>query len=298
MKKKIGIGVITYNQESFIIETINSILSQTNKNFDLFISDDFSTDNTYQVIKNFIKKKKINCKLYRQKYNLGVWQNTNFLFQKIKNYEFACIFAGDDIMNSKKIETQVNLLEKNINASFCYSDCYWFHDFFPKIKLSHFTFFQRKPKSFDDLINDFSIPTSTIIYRTSYLNKFRFTKQVRSLGDILLILYLWKKSKPIYSSLPLSYYRRHKNSLMLGNYVLKERKILRGIIKKKFKLSNSSLLYFDKLILYSKVSINLRNQFEINSKEIFALTSMALVSNKWLLRIVYVYFLMFKFFFK
>jgi hypothetical protein len=151
---------------------------------------------------------------------------------------------------------------------------------------------------FSLLINDFSIPTSTIIYRTSFLNKFRFSKQIRSLGDLLLILYLWKKSKPIYSGLPLSYYRRHKNSLMLSNFVLKERKILRGIIKKKFKLSNSSLVYFDKLILYSNVSINLRNKFEINLQEIFVLTSMLLFSNKWLLRIIYVYFLMFKFFFK
>jgi hypothetical protein len=61
---------------------------------------------------------------------------------------------------------------------------------------------------------------------------------------MLLVLYLWKKSKPIYTSSPLSYYRRHNNSLMLGRSVIKERKILRNIIKKKFKLSNNSLKYF------------------------------------------------------
>lgn len=298
IKKKIGIGVITYDQENFIIDTLDSIVRQTYKDFDLFISDDCSTDSTYQVIKKFIKKNKIKCKLYRQGHNLGAWQNTNFLIQKLKKYEFACIFAGDDIMHSEKIETQINLLEKNLNASFCYSDCYWFHDFFPKIKISHFTFFQKKPKTFNDLINDFSVPTSTIIYRTSYLNTFRFSKKIRSLGDMLLVLYLWKKSKPIYTSSPLSYYRRHNNSLMLGSSVIKERKILRNIIKKKFKLSNNSLKYFDKLILYSKVSINLRNGFEFNLQETISLTSMLMVSNKWFLRVTYVYFLVFKYFIK
>ena len=41
----------TYNRESFIVKTIQSVLSQTYLNFELIIVDDGSTDNTEPVVK-------------------------------------------------------------------------------------------------------------------------------------------------------------------------------------------------------------------------------------------------------
>ena len=41
--------VPTYNRESFIVKTIQSVLSQTYLNFELIIVDDGSTDNTEQA---------------------------------------------------------------------------------------------------------------------------------------------------------------------------------------------------------------------------------------------------------
>jgi len=43
--------VPTYNRESFIVKTIQSVLSQTYLNFELIIVDDASTDNTEPVVK-------------------------------------------------------------------------------------------------------------------------------------------------------------------------------------------------------------------------------------------------------
>jgi len=43
--------VPTYNRESFIVKTIQSVLSQTYLNFELIIVDDGSTDNTEPVVK-------------------------------------------------------------------------------------------------------------------------------------------------------------------------------------------------------------------------------------------------------
>ena len=55
----ISILMPVYNEEKFIIKSINSILDQSYKNFELIIIDDFSTDNSYQICKDFLIKKKL-----------------------------------------------------------------------------------------------------------------------------------------------------------------------------------------------------------------------------------------------
>ena len=44
------------NNESSIVESIDSILKQTYENFEFLILDDFSNDNTYKIIKEYEKK--------------------------------------------------------------------------------------------------------------------------------------------------------------------------------------------------------------------------------------------------
>jgi len=52
--------VLTYNSESTIVECMDSLVNQQNKNFDLLIVDDNSDDNTIKLIKNYNDKLKIN----------------------------------------------------------------------------------------------------------------------------------------------------------------------------------------------------------------------------------------------
>ncbi len=52
---KCSIVIPTYSRASFIEKTINSVLNQTYKNFELLIVDDNSTDNTEDLIKKATK---------------------------------------------------------------------------------------------------------------------------------------------------------------------------------------------------------------------------------------------------
>ena len=45
-----------YNGASFLYDTIESILNQTYENFELLILDDFSTDNSIEIIKSLMTK--------------------------------------------------------------------------------------------------------------------------------------------------------------------------------------------------------------------------------------------------
>ena len=56
----ISIILATFNDEKTIFDTINSILLQSYKNFELIIINDFSNDKTKQIINSFNDKKK-NC---------------------------------------------------------------------------------------------------------------------------------------------------------------------------------------------------------------------------------------------
>ncbi|CAG0904158.1 unnamed protein product, partial [Cyprideis torosa] len=120
---KLSVIVITYNQENFIEDTLNSIISQkTNFKFEIIVSDDASLDKTQQVI---AKIKEENHDLIKPIYNdenLGPNKN---LLQAIKRAEgeFIAFCEGDDYwVDNKKIQKQVDFLEKHQNMGLCHTN--------------------------------------------------------------------------------------------------------------------------------------------------------------------------------
>ena len=59
---KVSIVMPSWNASKFIKETINSVISQSHKNWELIIVDDCSIDDTFEILKSFQKKdKRIQC---------------------------------------------------------------------------------------------------------------------------------------------------------------------------------------------------------------------------------------------
>ena len=65
-----SVFIANYNNERYIATAIESIISQTYKNWELVIVDDGSTDNSIQVVEPYLKDKRI--KLIALKKNFGV----------------------------------------------------------------------------------------------------------------------------------------------------------------------------------------------------------------------------------
>ena len=63
-KFKVSIIVVSFNTKKLFLKTINSILNQKFKNFEIIVVDGKSTDGTREII---LKKKKIFFKLYYRK---------------------------------------------------------------------------------------------------------------------------------------------------------------------------------------------------------------------------------------
>ena len=285
MSNDLAIGVITYNSVKYITETLESINSQTFKKFDLLISDDASSDNTLAVIKQFLKEKKIKAKVFKQKKNLGITENCNFLVKKIVNkYKFFTLSAADDLMHKKRLEIGYKILNKNKNIFFLFSDCRWFikNKF---LGIRHFLF-QKVPKKKSDLVEDFTVPTPTIMYNSKYFPKNGFNKKFRNLSDFVMVFNLWKDTKYYFVDKVLIYYRRHTNSVMFSNKIYKERLLLEKFFKKK-KINKKYPHSFEKFIqlkLYSKFSYHIKSKLRISTDEFLKFILSPPHTIKWIIR--------------
>ena len=98
-----------YNSSNTISESICSVIIQTFKKWELLIVDDGSTDNTKNLVKNFLNDKRI--KYYYQK-NYGPATARNYGILKASGMYLAFL-DSDDIWKPNKLELQLNHLKKN-----------------------------------------------------------------------------------------------------------------------------------------------------------------------------------------
>lgn len=116
-----SVVVLTYNQEDLVTETLDSIYNQSFKNIELVISDDASTDNTKEVITDWVNTHKdrfFNVVLNFNKENLGISGNHTKGI-KLANGEFVKYIGGDDILLPDAINKMYDFLKKNPDARFC-----------------------------------------------------------------------------------------------------------------------------------------------------------------------------------
>lgn len=118
-KEKGLVSIITpsYNTADYIEETINSVINQTYKNWELIIVDDCSTDNTDEVVRNFLKDKRV--KYLKNVKNSGAAISRNKALLEAKG-EYIAFLDSDDIWEKDKLKKQVDFMVKN-NYSFSYT---------------------------------------------------------------------------------------------------------------------------------------------------------------------------------
>jgi len=100
-----------YNAREFVAEAIESIVSQTLKNWELFIIDDHSTDGSWEIIQTYAKKDP-RIRVFRNRQNKGLVRSLNFLIPKTTGAYVARMDA-DDISLPERLEKQVAFLEKH-----------------------------------------------------------------------------------------------------------------------------------------------------------------------------------------
>jgi glycosyltransferase involved in cell wall biosynthesis len=123
IKKNVDIILPVYNSRKYILNTINSIIKQSYKFWNLIIIDDFSTDGTYALLKDLKKKYSNNSNkifLYQNIRNKGQAFARNLGLKKSKS-EFVAFIDSDDIWERDKLKYQLQFMLSN-KYNFTYTD--------------------------------------------------------------------------------------------------------------------------------------------------------------------------------
>ena len=99
---------ITYNSGEWIEECIKSILKSTFKDFELLISDDCSTDNTWESIQQFSDDRII---AWQNESNVGEYKNRNKALAAAKGKYFLFV-DGDDILYEESLGNLVSYINE------------------------------------------------------------------------------------------------------------------------------------------------------------------------------------------
>lgn len=116
-KPLISIITPTYNREDFLGQAIDSVLAQTYQNFEFFIIDDGSTDNTRSLVESYADPR---IRYYHQE-NQGQSVARNLGLSMAKG-DFICFLDSDNYWFTDKLEKNLNAFESNPEADIVYGD--------------------------------------------------------------------------------------------------------------------------------------------------------------------------------
>lgn len=118
-KPKVSVCVVTYNHEKYIRECLQSIVNQkTDFDFEVIVGDDFSTDGTREIVKDFAERYPGIVKPLLHDKNLGGTGTGNYIIvNKAASGEYISYVDGDDLMLPDKLQIMVDCLQKSENAT-------------------------------------------------------------------------------------------------------------------------------------------------------------------------------------
>ncbi|MCT4706780.1 glycosyltransferase [Enterobacteriaceae bacterium H16N7] len=111
MKELVSIIMPTFNSAKTVSESISSILNQTYTNWELLVTDDCSTDDTLEIIKNFAASDK-RIKFFKNDINSGAGVSRNNSISQAEG-RFIAFLDSDDMWQHTKLEEQVSFMLEN-----------------------------------------------------------------------------------------------------------------------------------------------------------------------------------------
>jgi len=115
---KVSVCIPVYNGSDYIADSIQSILAQTYKNFNLIVCDNCSTDSTEEIVRNF---KDPRLTYVRNNQNLGLVGNHNRCLE-LADGEYVYFLHHDDIMLPDNLALKVSILDEHPKVGLVHSD--------------------------------------------------------------------------------------------------------------------------------------------------------------------------------
>lgn len=197
----------TYNCAQYIGETIESIQAQIYSNWEMIIVDDYSSDNTSEIVARYSKEDS-RIKYYCLSENSGA-AVARTKAMALANGEYMAFCDSDDLWFPDKLKKQIAFMKQNKVAFTCTSYEQINEEGCP---LGHII--RAIPKtSYNRLLLDCPVGNSTVMYNVGVMGKFK-VPNIRKRNDDALWLQMLKKEKYIYGmNNVLMKYRIRSNSI-------------------------------------------------------------------------------------
>jgi len=251
-KHEILVSIImpTFNNSNFINESIESVVNQNYIFWELIIVDDGSTDNTKNIVKDFLTDKRI--KYYFQENN-GPATARNFGISKASG-KYLAFLDSDDIWIQNKLELQLNHLKKNPICCLIHTNYSTFESNIQNSKPFRQTPWFSKWDENERLLMFDTIGTLTVLTKTQLIkNLGGFKKDLYGTEDWDLWIRVSKEGKISKLHDDTAYYRIHPEGISqsFDKHLIELDKVynqhvFQSKIKNKIKYAANSVYFFRK----------------------------------------------------
>ncbi len=228
---KVSILIPVYNRAQIILETLNSAVNQTYKNIEVIVVDNKSTDNTYEILKEFAESHP-NVRVYQNEENIGPVRN----WRRCLDYatgEYAKILWSDDLIAPTFIEKALPYLIRYEDVGFVFTGTEIFYDDTGQRTKAYFIgdtgIYDTKRFIEGSLLGGpFPVSPGNALFRKKDVeenllidipNKIGSDFKMHAIGNDVLIYLLTAKDYPRFAFIneTLSFFRAHRDSISISS---------------------------------------------------------------------------------
>lgn len=234
------VSIITpcYNASAFIVQTIESVLSQTYKKWELLIIDDCSTDNSADIIMRYVKKDN-RIKYLKTEKKSGSPAMPRNVGLKYAQGDYIAFLDADDVWLPKKLEEQLLFMESK-GYDFIYSD-------YEKIAIDGTRLGRvvrgRMISTYSNTLESNDIPCLTVLIKKKLIDEISFNFYPPAKEDFVVWLKIMKANTIAYNTGKVhALYRQSNSTLSADKLVMFKRQWY--VLRKVEKLRLLSAIYF------------------------------------------------------
>lgn len=209
---KLSVFVVTYNQEQYIRQCLDSVvMQQVDFDYEVIIGEDCSTDNTPLICDEYAKKYPF-IRVYHHSKNLGLVKNWEFVLNHCKG-DYIAMLEGDDYwIYPCKLQKQLEYMEMHpevvltftgVNVSYEGGD----------IRDEHiFDHLASRIYSIQEIYKKWSILTSTVVFRKGPMLPIIYPQEV-FINDTYTFMRIMQYGMAYCFAEPWTTYRRHGSNV-------------------------------------------------------------------------------------
>ncbi|MCW8931858.1 MAG: glycosyltransferase [Gammaproteobacteria bacterium] len=211
IKDLVSVIIPAYNRKNYIKQTVESVLEQTYKNFELIVVDDGSTDGTLNILQGY--RTQMTLLQHPNGENRGQAASIN-LGLSHSNGEFIAILDSDDYWKLSYLENMVDYLNPKLDIGMAYSNGHAVDEngeyIYTLLKKDHI-----ERNHLGDILCDcyLCLPGASLVRRSVYEKVGNFDVSLRAGQDHDMCIRISEETQLGYNNKELFYYRKHQDTI-------------------------------------------------------------------------------------